>query len=176
MFFSIHKLRCGLYNYSLLPVLNLPIILLNKRLLPVRYTPLLWRPLVALIILQTGAGGHKTGGRTGGREQVKKSYRTSPKAVKGKVNVLPEINEASGGSNEPGKSKMKANEDGKSELILSELGGKKVKKATGIPRRVGSSLLTSSPVSSGTAMTKLGPRKLMTVSPISCTQGTHVGR
>ena len=55
-----------------------PIILLNERLLPVRYTPLLWRPLVALIILQTGAGGHKTGGRTGGREQVKKSYRTSP--------------------------------------------------------------------------------------------------
>ena len=32
----------------------------------------LWRPLVALIIPQTGAGGHKTGGRTGGREQVKK--------------------------------------------------------------------------------------------------------
>ena len=51
----------------------------NERLLPVRYTPLLWRPLVALIILQTGAGGHKTGGRTGEREQVKKSYRTSPK-------------------------------------------------------------------------------------------------
>ena len=56
--------------------------------------------------------------------------------MKGKVDVLPEIKEASGGSNEPGKSKTKANEDGKSKLILSELGGKEVKKATGIPRRI----------------------------------------
>ena len=83
MFFSVYKLRRGLYNHDLLP-LNLPIILPNERLLPVRYTPLLWRSLVALIILQTGAGGHKTGGRTGGREQVKKSYRTSPKPIKEK--------------------------------------------------------------------------------------------
>lgn len=58
------------------------------------------------------------------------------KVVKGKVDVLPEIEEARGGSNESGKGKTKANEDGKSELILAELGGKKVKKATGIPRRV----------------------------------------
>ena len=50
------------------------------------------------------------------------------------MDELPEIKEASGGSNEPGKSKTKANESGKSELILSELGSKEVKKATGIPK------------------------------------------
>ena len=37
-----------------------------------------WRPLVALIILQTGAGGHKIGGQTGGREQVKKRLSNQP--------------------------------------------------------------------------------------------------
>jgi len=52
------------------------------------------------------------------------------------VDILPEIKEASGGSNKSGEGKTKANKDGKSELILAELGGKEVKKATGIPRRV----------------------------------------
>jgi hypothetical protein len=56
--------------------------------------------------------------------------------VKGKVDVLLEIEEASGGSNESGKGKTKANEDGKSELTLAELGGKEVKRATGIARQV----------------------------------------
>ena len=56
--------------------------------------------------------------------------------MKGNVDVLLEIEEASGGSNESGKGKTKANEDGKSELILAELRGKEVKRATGIARRV----------------------------------------
>ena len=56
--------------------------------------------------------------------------------MKSNVDVLLEIEEASGGSNESGKGKTKANEDGKSESILAELGGKEVKRATGIARRV----------------------------------------
>lgn len=81
------------------------------------------------------------------------------------MDVLLEIEEANGGSNESGKSKMKANEDGKSELILAELGGKEVKRATGIARRVRF-------VSPDVKSSELG-HSHDSASKISRTQSTH---
>lgn len=86
--------------------------------------------------------------------------------MKGRVDVLLEVKEASGGSNESGKGKTKANEDGKSELILAELGGKEVKRATGIARRVRF-------VSSDVKSSELG-HSHDSASKISCTQSTQV--